>query len=482
MSMIFNYLQSCFKEFLILGILAFLGLSVGYLLVKKFLWKGKKVCSFARVIFGAMFLAYLLVVCGLTLLNRTNGMYTGRQVVPLFYSYKSAWYSPLSNEWKNIVANILLFVPFGCLLPMSIRWFQSFVKTYLAGFFVTVGIETMQYAKDCGVSEMDDILNNLLGTMIGYGIFVAGNAVFQWGKRKLRASEETRERGEKGSWLSVILLQIPLLVTVFVGVSLYFIYAHQELGNLSCGWDSGYSMEEGQVHSQVTFDTKQENLPVYQIKRYSKEEARDIAEKTFSYFGASIEESDVKTYEDSVIYSDGQEHQVWINYMEGSVSYVDFSDRESGKSNVEEAQLRQKLQALGQYIPKAATFEKVYGDSENQQYRFIADMCKEGDYIYDGELTVVCCGKQGKICRVSNHIVACKPYKEYSARSQQEAYARIVEGKFPYPVYLWKEKEKFEVEKPYIEYLIDSKGFYQPVYVFPVESKQTASIYIPAIP
>ena len=93
-----------------------------------------------------------------------------------------------------------------------------------------------------------------------------------------------------------------------------------------------------------------------------------------------------------------------------------------------------------------------------------------------------CYGKKGEISWISNDIVACKVYKQYSTRSQQEAYERIVKGKFTYPIWAWKEKETIEVEKPYIDYQMDSKGFYQPVYVFPVDAKSITFISIPAIP
>ena len=477
MSMI-NYVRSYLGDFLVLGVLVLLVLSVGYVLAKKFLWKGKKVCSFSSVIFLAIFLSYLFVVFCLTLLSRSGQLYTERQIIPLFYSYKSAWYSSPS-EWKNIIANILMFVPFGCLLPMSIRWFRSFIKTYFAGLLLTVGIEFLQYIRNCGVCEMDDILNNFLGAMIGYGIFAVGSALYQWIKGKVHGLEERAGEGKKRIWLSVLFLQLPLVVVVFVAGILYNVYQNKELGILECAWESGYSMEDGQVQSQVNFETEKENLPVYQTKIYSEEETKDMAETIFSNVGSSMDEVDVEKFDESICYSD-EHNSVMITYAGGSFFYsgMGMIEDETENSDMKEGELWNKLQEFGIYIPKAAEFENV----GKGQYRFTADMCKEGDLIYDGELTLNCYGKKGEISWISNDIVACKVYKQYSTRSQQEAYERIVEEKFTYPIWAWKEKETIKVEKPYIDYQMDSKGFYQPVYVFPVDAKSIALIAIPAIP
>jgi len=476
MSRMVHYIQFYFDKFLILGVLAFLVLSLGYLLVKKFLWKGKKVCRFSTVVFTAIFFAYLFVVLAITLLSRPSEMYIKRQIVPLFYSYKNAWYSS-PEEWWNIIANILMFVPFGCLLPMSIRWFQSFIKTYLAGLVFTVGIETFQYIKGRGVCEMDDVLNNFLGAMIGYGIFVVGKAVLEKLKKTAHGAEERTTKSKNSSQLSIFLLQLPLIVTVLVAGILYAVYQNQELGILACAWNSGYHLEDGQVQSKITYKTEKGTLPVYKINPCNYEDAEDIAKKMFAYLGISMDHIEVEKDDESVYFRDGQENSIWIEYEGGSISYSNFSDAEEGKENMQEDELREKMHQFGMFIPKEAKFENL----GNGWYTFIADMCKEGKMMYDGELNVVCCGDEGNITSLNNSIMVCEVYKEYSIRSEQEAYERIVDGKFPYPIYYEKEKGTIEVEKSYIDYQLDSKGFYQPVYVFPVNAEFLSAITIPAI-
>ncbi len=70
-------------------------------------------------------------------------------------------------------------------------------------------------------------------------------------------------------------------------------------------------------------------------------------------------------------------------------------------------------------------------------------------------------------------------YKEFSAISEQEAYEKICRGEFSggYQGML-----KVDVKKCRIVYVVDTKGYYQPVYDFTCEiDGEEREILIPAI-
>lgn len=73
--------------------------------------------------------------------------------------------------FMQIFLNILLFVPLGILLPMQYKPYQSFWLTALTGFICSVGIETMQYITGRGLTEVDDVIHNTLGAVIGFAIY-----------------------------------------------------------------------------------------------------------------------------------------------------------------------------------------------------------------------------------------------------------------------------------------------------------------------
>ena len=80
-------------------------------------------------------------------------------------------------EWRLVFENLLLFVPFGILRPLTMRLYGKrcdFKKILLIGMGASIVIEVLQYALSCGKSETTDIVMNVAGAIIGYGIYHIG--------------------------------------------------------------------------------------------------------------------------------------------------------------------------------------------------------------------------------------------------------------------------------------------------------------------
>lgn len=70
-------------------------------------------------------------------------------------------------ELLNIILNILLFVPFGYLLPSlfpRLRWWH----VILLGLAFSLCIELLQLLTRLGYADVDDLINNTLGAAIGW--------------------------------------------------------------------------------------------------------------------------------------------------------------------------------------------------------------------------------------------------------------------------------------------------------------------------
>jgi glycopeptide antibiotics resistance protein len=70
------------------------------------------------------------------------------------------------------VANVLLFVPWGFLMFIALHdvdrpTVQTYVLTILLGFTFTVTVEAFQYFLPSRVADIDDIIWNTSGTIIG---------------------------------------------------------------------------------------------------------------------------------------------------------------------------------------------------------------------------------------------------------------------------------------------------------------------------
>lgn len=74
--------------------------------------------------------------------------------------------SPL-DYIRNTILNIIMFAPFGFLLPMLWKEYRSLRKVALAGFLLSLFIEILQIFT-FRLTDVDDLITNTAGTVIGY--------------------------------------------------------------------------------------------------------------------------------------------------------------------------------------------------------------------------------------------------------------------------------------------------------------------------
>ena len=81
-------------------------------------------------------------------------------------------------ELRNIILNILLFIPFGYLL-LSLFPHLSWWHVILLGLTFSLCIELLQLITKLGYADVDDLINNTLGAAIGwlcYKLILKNNA------------------------------------------------------------------------------------------------------------------------------------------------------------------------------------------------------------------------------------------------------------------------------------------------------------------
>ena len=75
------------------------------------------------------------------------------------------------------IPNILLFIPFGFFIPAVYKSKRNIWKTMLIVFLTTFGIEFLQYFMGRS-ADIDDVITNFIGGLIGYTIFYGCNKLF----------------------------------------------------------------------------------------------------------------------------------------------------------------------------------------------------------------------------------------------------------------------------------------------------------------
>lgn len=79
---------------------------------------------------------------------------------------------------RNLLGNVVLLIPFGFLLTsmyQKIKW----VSVLLIGVFVGIILELLQVIFKSGILDIDDVILNSLGVIIGYLLFIFIYGIFK---------------------------------------------------------------------------------------------------------------------------------------------------------------------------------------------------------------------------------------------------------------------------------------------------------------
>lgn len=118
-----------------------------------------------RFVGSTLFIIYFFVLCNIVYFSREPGSRIGVDM-RLF----STW-GTTNQEHAYVIENVILFIPFGILFPSCLPKKVS-ALTIFTGAICSVCIEYIQYRTGCGYCQLDDVVTNILGTVIGYIVFM----------------------------------------------------------------------------------------------------------------------------------------------------------------------------------------------------------------------------------------------------------------------------------------------------------------------
>lgn len=71
----------------------------------------------------------------------------------------------------NVIGNAAMFIPSGIVLPVIYRKLNNFIKVVGAGALISLCIEIIQLPFSVRASDVDDLILNTAGVVVGYGIY-----------------------------------------------------------------------------------------------------------------------------------------------------------------------------------------------------------------------------------------------------------------------------------------------------------------------
>lgn len=395
--------------------------------------------SRGRALALALLAGYLAALCSMTVTGRSEFGFSSTNL-HLFRAWREAWNSFSVKNWLLVLLNVAAFVPLGVLLPLVARPFRRWYITVPAGGLLSLAIETLQLLTGRGTFDVDDLFTNTLGGALGYCLVLILLCL---------ASPETRSPRR---WLPY--LACPALFAGAVA-GIFAAYCLQPYGNLSIAPSYSTDLRAVRWSTDLELDGETATAMVYK--------APSMTQSDCVRFGNAFAETAGIAFPDAYYYD---AMTIFANHSSGDFLSVDYRDgsyvyRLGDPLTVEttEAGLRQALEKLGIAVPAGAVFSL---ESEGN-YLFSADFLQEAGEIYHGDL--LCCVRDGLLTEVDQRLISLTPQAEAQILSEAEAYDQLRRGNFSSANRLTG-YDTVSVTACTLDYLSDTKGYYQPVYRF----------------
>ena len=147
---------------------------------------GKQMSKGLRFLIWFLFVIYIIVLVNVIILKdgTTLTMAKYRDQISLSQRIKGINFVPLKTiipylkgepsiriAVTNLLGNIWAFSPLGFLLPFLLKKCESFKNIFLISFGVSLFIEVIQLIFYLGSSDIDDLILNVIGSIVGYVVY-----------------------------------------------------------------------------------------------------------------------------------------------------------------------------------------------------------------------------------------------------------------------------------------------------------------------
>lgn len=441
----------------IIGI-EFIGIAICYwLYIQKLKPKGKTPPLVKQLALGAILIGYIVFVLELTMFGRGTSYYLQMDLRPLS-GYMEAWHKHSLRDLQNGIFNILMFVPMGVLLPWIHPKFRTFKWLVLVALGATLSIETYQTLSGAGLFEMDDIINNTLGGIIGYQLHRLATSIIRDKRIRLR--------------ILLANLAIPFLM-VMVLIAANILYARQEFGNLAINEYTKWNMSGVRVTSALQPGAAPSVAPVY--KRIIHTDA--IQPQLMQTLGLTVQDERKENGEREVLLADeaGSQYSLYLT-SDGNASLHEngaepepeptFNRTDGRQPTLKQAQTI--MSELG-LLPQKAEAEKGEG---GEFHWSLPDTDRISQDYWTGEISLTL-KQDGRLNSLSYGLRKHQYVRDVAILTPAEAYERIREGKFPllkrnalltHDQLVIHQGDRLDITRIELTHMYDTKGFYQPVY------------------
>ena len=166
-------------------------ISIIWLVVRAICWVQAKHFDWKRELRLLLVYICIVVVARFTFcpFGKVDGkiqplLFDAEKIFPLWVNFKPFVYlfdyPTMKEVLLNMIGNTAMFIPLGIVWPAVFKKLNTHAKVIAAGIGVSLTIEILQLPFFGRSTDIDDLILNTLGFLLGYGIYL----LVRKGKRK----------------------------------------------------------------------------------------------------------------------------------------------------------------------------------------------------------------------------------------------------------------------------------------------------------
>ncbi|MCU4813584.1 VanZ family protein [Bacillus cereus] len=229
-----------------------------------FIHKQEKKFAKRQVILLILIIGYYsLLIIATTFGRSAENIFVRTIDFDVLSQYQQAWNQFSFNSFFHIIVNIGMLFPLGILFPLLSAVFLKAKWMLISSITTSLFIETLQFITLRGSAELDDLLHNTIGMMLGYCIVNIGLIFF-----------EKKESHKK----IVKYLILPTAVS-FVALGIIISYQMKEFGNMPFDPYGKIDMSHVTIKTSLELSKEGKKMPVYDSEGQKVRDVKIISPK-----------------------------------------------------------------------------------------------------------------------------------------------------------------------------------------------------------
>ena len=147
-------------------------------------WKGTQA---RKHVIGIMLMEYVFLLLSITVIFREQHEGRAYNFDPL-WSYKEIARGERQDLLTENIMNVVVFTPIGVLLGDVIqrkKTYNRWMMVMVFGLSLSLSIEGLQFTYRKGFAELDDVIHNILGCIIGFAAYICAKGTYKKLSKKM---------------------------------------------------------------------------------------------------------------------------------------------------------------------------------------------------------------------------------------------------------------------------------------------------------